>query len=434
MSEKETFKAITGKLIDALSLAINGDVVPLEMTKNAESIDDKPVRKLLLKCEFCPGDLIMLTVGIKALHENYKGKFITGVKTSCDEIFMNNPYVTPMSENDPGVEVLKCDYPLINDCNKRPYHFVHGYPQFFENTLGLKFKLLDQMHGDIYLSEEEKKTSILEKFGIDKNYWLIFAGGKFDYTAKWWNPESYQKVVDHFKDKILFVQCGESHHDFPPPLDKNFHFHPPLKNVINLVGKTKPRELMQLMYFASGVICPVTYAMHLAAAVPTPNGMIPDRPCVVIAGGREGTHWESYPNHRFLSLQGALPCCATGGCWKSRCTKMNDGKDMDKPDSLCFSPVDIGNGIRIPKCMNMIKPEDVIRSVEWYYEGGVLSYNRPPVFLEKKDDGFDLPFHPVKKEAYDAGDSKKEDIKCNENDDKRNNPIDIGDGIKLFDS
>ena len=39
--------------------------------------------------------------------------------------------------------------------------------------------------------------------------------------------------------------------------------------MIDLVGKTSLRELIRLIYRADGVLCPVTLAMHLAAAVET---------------------------------------------------------------------------------------------------------------------------------------------------------------------
>jgi len=119
--------------------------------------------------------------------------------------------------------------------------------------------------------------------GVPERFWILIAGGKYDFTAKWWNPESFQKVVDHFQGQITFVQCGESG-----------HWHPPLNGVVNLIGKTPLRDFVRLMYHADGVLCPVTFAMHLAAAVETKTGHPKHRPCVVVAGGREPAHWEAY--------------------------------------------------------------------------------------------------------------------------------------------
>lgn len=186
--------------------------------------------------------------------------------------------------------------------------------------------------------------------------------GTIAHNCKWWSPDKYQAVVDYFRGKIKFVQVGE----------KN-HFHPPLKNVINLIGKTDLRQLIRLVYHADGVLCPVTLTMHLAAAIETKRGKHPDRPCVVVAGGREGPQWEAYPNHQYIHTCGALPCCQKGGCWKSRCQKVGDGDKKDEKN-LCKNPIQISPELRIPQCMHMINEYDVIRRIEHYYDGGVLEY------------------------------------------------------------
>ena len=151
------------------------------------------------------------------------------------------------------------------------------------------------------------------------------------------------------------MQCGEGH-----------HYHPKLKNVIDLVGKTDLRQLVRLMWHADGVICPVTMLMHLAAAVETKPGRPKNRPCVVIAGGREPSHWEAYPHHQYLHTNGALPCCDHGGCWKSRVEPLGD--DDEKDDSLCLHPIALPSGVKLPKCLDMITAMDVIRAVENYLE------------------------------------------------------------------
>jgi hypothetical protein len=71
--------------------------------------------------------------------------------------------------------------------------------------------------------------------------------------------------------------------------------------------------------------------MHLAAAVETRPIAHPSRPCIVVAGGRESPNWEAYPTHQFLHTVGVLPCCATGGCWRSRTLPLGDGDENDEP-------------------------------------------------------------------------------------------------------
>ena len=324
------------------------------------------VDKLILKSFQSPGDVLMLTAAVRDLHQAHPGQFQTDVRTSADALWQNNPYLTRLQEGAPGVRTLDMHYPLIHQSNQRPYHFIHGYVQYLEQQLNLRIPVT-RFQGDIHLSSEEKSTPpVAGGVALPERFWIVVAGGKFDFTAKWWNPASFQQVVDHFQGRIAFVQCGEQG-----------HWHPRQSGVIDLVGKTNLREFVRLMYHADGVLCPVTFAMHLAAAVATKPGRPRHRPCVVVAGGREPPHWEAYPHHQFLSTVGALSCCADGGCWKSRCQLVGDGDMKDRRD-VCEQPVQVAADLRIPRCMELITPADVIRRIEIYYEGGALSFQPEP--------------------------------------------------------
>ncbi len=114
--------------------------------------------------------------------------------------------------------------------------------------------------------------------------------------------------------------------------------------------------------------------MHLAAAVEVKAGRAKNRACVVVAGGREPSQWEKYGHHRFLETNGALPCCDQGGCWKSRCQTLGDGDEKESPDQLCILPVQVAPDLRIPKCMDLIGADDVIRAIELYHRGGSYRY------------------------------------------------------------
>lgn len=322
------------------------------------------MRRVILKSFQSPGDIVMLTAAVRDLHLANPGRFQTDVRTAADALWQHNPHLIPLKEGDPGVEVLDMHYPLIHQSNRRPYHFIHGYAQYLEQQLGVSVPVSD-FRGDVRLTAEEKSLPCPgQELGVPEHYWIIVAGGKYDFTAKWWDPESFQKVVDHFQGRITFVQCGESG-----------HWHPPLKGVVNLIGQTALRDFVRLMYHADGVLCPVTFAMHLAAAVDTKPGRPKHRPCVVVAGGREPAHWEAYTHHQFISVNGALPCCQEGGCWKSRCQLVGDGDSKDRND-VCPTHVQISPELRIPRCMDMITAEDVIRRIEVYYTGGALQYGQ----------------------------------------------------------
>jgi ADP-heptose:LPS heptosyltransferase len=324
------------------------------------------VRKIILKHFRSPGDVLMLTAAVRDLVLSHPGRFQVDVRTPYPALWENNPHLTPLNEGDPEVEVLDCDYcdhPLITESNHRPYHFIHAFRLLLEERLGVPIRP-QAFKGDIHLTEQEKDwwsqvDEITEQPGA--RFWIIASGGKTDFTAKWWDPARSQTVVDHFRDRIQFVQVGAAYDD---------HVHPLLEGVINLVGRTDLRQMVRLMYHADGVVCPVTMLMHLAAAVETKPGRPCNRPCVVVAGGREPSQWEAYPHHQYLHTNGCLPCCDDGGCWKSRVVARGDGTKHD--ESLCEFPVAVSSGHTLPACMDMITVERVIAAIEL-----CLRYERP---------------------------------------------------------
>lgn len=317
------------------------------------------MRKLILKNFLSLGDIVMLTAAVRDLHRAHPQRFLTDVRTSCGALWEHNPYLTRMADSDPDAEVIECHYPLIHRSNQAPVHCVSGFTEFLSEKLGIQIPTAS-FGGDIHLSAQETTwmSQVQEMTRRAIPFWIIVAGGKFDFTIKWWDHRRYQQVVDHFRNRIQFVQVGQAG-----------HYHPRLRGVIDLRGRTDLRQLVRLVYHAQGVLCGVTGLMHLAAAVPAKPGQPPRRPCVVVAGGREPPQWEAYPHHQFIHNVGALPCCAHGGCWRARTVPLNDGLEHDAPHRICTSLKGA-----LPRCMDLIPAEEVIRRIEGYYSGGVLRY------------------------------------------------------------
>ncbi len=311
--------------------------------------------KLILIQKQSPGDIMMATVALRDLHKTYPGEYITDMRTPCNEIFKNNPYVTSMpggGDKEPEIiEALKANdkhppikydafvycnlhYPMIHESGVLGPHFADGMPKFLADQLGRPIK----RHGlrpELYLDQNEQNwpSPALVKGGYEGKYWVINAGSKSDFPLKQY--PHYQEVVKILAKEIKFIQVGVATHN-----------HPKLEGVINFIGKTNMRELMRLIYKAEGLLTCVSVPMHIAAAF--------KKPCVVIAGGREGTRWELYPDHRFLYTNGALECCRYDGCWKN---KIEDCSHNE-------------NGIAL--CMKLIEPEEIARAIRMYYKGGVL--------------------------------------------------------------
>ena len=86
--------------------------------------------KLILRNWQSPGDIVMLTAAVRDLHLAYPGRFQTDVRTPCPALWEHNPWITPMPDDEPGVRLVECHYPLIHRSNQAPYHFIHGFIEF----------------------------------------------------------------------------------------------------------------------------------------------------------------------------------------------------------------------------------------------------------------------------------------------------------------
>lgn len=79
-------------------------------------------------------------------------------------------------------------------------------------------------------------------------------------------------------------------------------------------------------------------------------------------------------------------CCDQGGCWKARTVPIGDGDEKDNPEHLCVDVVKkshrptgskIDHTYHLPRCMDMISAEEVIRRIELYFTGGAVRYLTP---------------------------------------------------------
>jgi len=375
--------------------------------------------KLFISQHQSPGDLIMLSRAVDDLHRSYPGMFITCMRTPAHEIWENNPNHTHIEDSDPDAMWVRMEYNLVNTSNRGAHHFCHGFRKDLEAKLGLP---IDQTaaHGAVYLSEQEKSwySQVHEIVGRDIPFWIIDAGRKHDYTAKLWEVARFQELIDRTPD-ITWVQVGA---------DNPQHYHPDLTgdNVIDLRGKTSHRQFIRLMYHAAGVVTPISYPMHLAAAVEMhPRYKRATRPCVVIAGGREPTMWEAYSHHQYLHTCGALPCNSHGGCWKSRVEPMLDGDEKDydtKEDTkLCHMPVVSNSGQVIPKCMDMITVDSVVDKVRMYQDAydfssedaekwTVKTYEKPECVQKKIQHAIDNR-EQLEKEAAEARKKEADEVR-----------------------
>lgn len=283
-----------------------------------------------------------------------------------DAVWRHNPYLTPLRVGDPGVQhMILCYGEGIQRAGRgEKIHFISEFHHSFFKSTTVRVPLMIAKP-DMHLGPDELAEPI-----VAGRYWAVVAGGKLDYTNKHWDYRRVQTVVDILASfGIRCVQLGEI---------SDMSFHPRLKGVLDLLDRTTLRETFRIIAGADGVLCPVTMAMHAAAAF--------ERPCVVWAGGREEYYWEAYHpdspafahvptqikiGHRFLHTQGLLDCCMHKGCWKSRIERIGHIRNKHNK-SICYHPA--GDAVqRIPQCMDMISPEMVAEAVLSYYADGTLA-------------------------------------------------------------
>ncbi len=293
-----------------------------------------PYIKYILKNFQCPGDILMLSACVRDIKQ-WNPHFQLDIRTSHDVIFDNNPYITKLEEGDPSVRVLEMHYETIHQSNQNMHdHFIHGFVKDFNEQTGCSIKLT-QFKPDLHLTKEEKDTPVFKN--QPKKFVLINAGGKTDYTTKWWWNSAWKEVVDSCPD-IQFVQVGK-----PDEKDsgagQSIHEEIECSNVFNKINKTSMRTLIRLVYQSVGTLSVVTSIMHMSAAF--------DRHAAVIAGGHEPWWWERYPGHDYFHTIGSLECCGLGGCWKKECHNKNDRGRQ--------------------KCMEMMDPQAVAAAIKTWF-------------------------------------------------------------------
>lgn len=303
-----------------------------------------------------PGDIVVMTGLVRDLVQTYP-HIKVDVRTPCSDIWRHNPYVTKIPDTEEVKQLTLCYQSGIKRQNKETIHFLGEFHHNFTKQTGLHVPIT-MPRPDLHLSQEEREQPL-----VAGRYWAIVAGGKSDATVKIWDFKYWQTVVDMLTGYGMpIVQLGA--------LD-NGHQHAPLSGVLNLVGKTNLRDMIRIIGHAEGVVCGITAAMHMAAGL--------EKPCVVVAGGREAPWWEGYVRenvglscpeklkipHRFLHTIGLLSCCKNAGCWRNKTIPLH-GDNL-----LCHMPV-IKPGQAVPRCMDIITPEMVVSGVMSYYLDGTL--------------------------------------------------------------
>lgn len=288
---------------------------------------------------YAPGDVLVFTVALNELINQYYYLYNISVFTPYPEITYNNKMLRLM-KGFKEFELVDLHYiKYLRECDYTGIHFTEAFVRELNEKLNLNI-VRENIYPKVHLMEEEKNREfILNKYNIEGKFWLFNAGIKGDIPLKGYPLPYWEEIIESCQNMgIQLIQVG-SHKDI----------HPEFLNVKSLVGKTENlRDFLSLCYHAEGAISPVSLLMHTMAAH--------RKPCIVLGGGRETVSWEQYPIHKYLNTIGYLKCCRDGGCWK-------------KHRNECINLKKMKNQMVYPECMVMMEPVMVINALCGYEKG-----------------------------------------------------------------
>ena len=339
------------------------------------------------------GDILVFTCAVRDFKKVFPNIKVNVISTAM-HIWDNNPNidssVKPYYKNGKKIEdittedlfsgntnVLKIGPGwLTNASNRLDWHFTNAYRISMQDHLNIHIQQ-GESRPDIWFTEEEYNSPRI----TEKPYWIIVVGGEKGWGCKMYPFDRWQTFVDQNSD-TTFVQLGAAG-------DK----HQKLQgsNVIDMIGQTEDkntgvRDLFKLFLNAEGSIGLVSFHMHLSGAL--------YKPSIVIAGAREPVSFTRYPGHQYLANDGCLPC-SINACWhcnivtcpnliknggeldKDILDKVLGDKKLNDEEKKIFE-----NATKswMPRCVDLIQPEDLTRALNNYYLGGRL---KKGIFSEK---------------------------------------------------
>ena len=296
------------------------------------------MKKLIFRNKRAIGDNLIFTTTIRELHKQYPQQHQTGIATYYPEVYYNNQFITlfDLYDKHQNIPIIDIDYGDNFQHRKTSgKHFAEFYINEVNKKLNLNIELTDcRPHLTITVEEITKAKEILEKQNIPEKFWLLSPAIKQDIPLKNYSAKRWQEFCNLAKENnINIVQTGDS-----------TALNPCLKNIISLVGKLNLREYFAVALLSRGMIGHVSLQTHLAAAL--------NKPCITVAGSREGNHLYSYPKQHYLHSIGFLECCKETACWKKT---IQDCENYDYQKG-------------ISGCMQLINPKQIV-DIVLKYEG-----------------------------------------------------------------
>jgi len=292
------------------------------------------------------GDILTFTAGVRDFKKAFPNTRV-GVISTAMHIWDHNPNIDHNFRDEKHIVKVGPGF-LTNRSNQWNLHMCNAFRTDIENKLGVSIPQGD-IRPDLWMTQEEYNRDPI----IDGPYWIFIYGGEPGWPVKQYHR--WQEVINLLRDDIKIVQLGVKGHPYPI-----------LNGVVNYVGKTQDRntgvrDLYNLFLHSQGSIGLVSMHMHLSAAF--------GNPCVTVAGAREPAWFTNYFGHQYIQTNGTMFCGEQTACWKC---KMEGCRNQVEADHITPGH----HSKKVPKCVEMIEPEEIADAVRKYYKGGRLEYGK----------------------------------------------------------
>lgn len=292
------------------------------------------------------GDILMFTSAVRDFKKAFPNTRV-GVISTAMHIWDHNPHIDHSFRDDRHILKIGPGF-LTNKSNSSDMHMANAFRLDIENKMSVRIPQ-GVIRPDIWMTEEEYNAPPL----IDGPYWVFIYGGEPGWPSKQYHR--WQEVINLLREDIQIVQLGVKNHPYPK-----------LNGVVDYIGKTEDRNLgirnlWNIFLHSQGSLGLVSMHMHLSAAF--------GNPCVVLAGAREPASFTNYFGHQYLQTNGTMFCGEQKSCWAC---KLEGCKNLVEPETIGAGH----NSTQVPKCVDIIEPEEVAEAVRKYYKGGRLEYGK----------------------------------------------------------
>lgn len=292
------------------------------------------------------GDILTFTAGVRDFKKAFPSTRV-GVISTAMHIWDHNPHIDHNFRDEKHIVKIGPGF-LTNRSNQWNLHMCNAFRVDIENKLGVSFPQTD-IRPDIWMTREEYKRDPI----IDGPYWVFIYGGEPGWPVKQYHR--WQEVINILRDDIKIVQLGVNSHPYPK-----------LNGVVDYVGKTQHgttgiRDLFNIFLHSQGSLGLVSMHTHLSAAFGNPS--------VTVAGAREPAWFTNYFGHQYIQTNGTMFCGEHSACWKC---KLEGCRNLVEPDNIAPGHP----SKKVPKCVEIIEPEEIAEAVLKYYKGGRLEMGK----------------------------------------------------------